>query len=165
MSSLTTPRRGKMVNGFNPDDLGQLDSTTRSLVERRARLLGPAYRLFYKNPVEISRGEGVLLYDKDGNEFLDAYNNVASIGHANPRVIQAVHRQMQTLCTHTRYIQEGILKYAEDLLATFGGRIGRSGHAMFTCTGSEANDLAVRIAKYSTGKRGIIVTSEAYHGN
>jgi 4-aminobutyrate aminotransferase-like enzyme len=165
MSSLTTPRRGKMVNAFNPDDLGQLDGNTRSLVERRARLLGPAYRLFYQNPVEISRGEGVFLYDKGGNEFLDAYNNVVSVGHANPRVIQAVHHQMQTLCTHTRYIQEGILKYAAELLATFGGRIGRTGHVMFTCTGSEANDLAVRIAKYFTGNRGIIVTSEAYHGN
>jgi 4-aminobutyrate aminotransferase-like enzyme len=158
-------RRGKMVNAFNPADLGHLDDMTRSFVERRTRLLGPAYRLFYKNPVEISRGSGVLLYDKDGNEYLDAYNNVVSVGHANARVVDAVHRQMQTLSTHTRYIQEGILKYAEHLLSTFGGRVGETGHAMFTCTGSESNDLALRMAKHYTGKHGIIVTSEAYHGN
>lgn len=165
MNSVVTSRRGKMVNSFNPADLEHLDSTTRTLVERRARLLGPAYRLFYKRPVEVSHGKGVFLYDKEGNEYLDAYNNVVSVGHANARVVDAVHRQMQTLCTHTRYIQEGILKYAEDLLSTFGGRVGEAGHAVFTCTGSEANDLALRIAKHHTGKRGIIITSEAYHGN
>src|ERR1700733_891740 len=165
MRSIVTMRRGKMVNAFNPADLGHLDDMTRSFVERRTRLLGPTYRLFYKNPVEISRGSGVLLYDKDENEYLDAYNNVVSVGHANARVVDAVHRQMQTLSTHTRYIQEGILKYAEHLLSTFGGRVGQTGHAMFTCTGSESNDLALRMAKHYTGKHGIIVTSEAYHGN
>jgi len=113
---MTTPtkiRRGKMVNAFNPEQLDHLDNSTRNAVERRTRLLGPAYRLFYDNPVQVSRGKGVLLYDKDGHEYLDAYNNVVSVGHAHPRVIDAVHRQMQTLCTHTRYIQDGILDYAE----------------------------------------------------
>jgi 4-aminobutyrate aminotransferase-like enzyme len=157
-------RREKMANAFNPSDIQNLDDVTRSFIERRARLLGPAYRLFYENPVEVSRGRGVFLYDKDGNEYLDAYNNVVSVGHSNPRVVHAVHQQMQTLCTHTRYIQEGILNYAQDLLSTFGGRVG-AGHVMFTCTGSEANDLALRIAKHFTGKRGVIVTSGAYHGN
>ena len=158
-------RRGKMNNAFNPADHAQLDPETRSFVERRARLLGPAYRLFYKAPVEISHGKGVFLYDKAGNEYLDAYNNVVSVGHGHPSVVEAVHRQMQTLCTHTRYIQQGILEYAQDLLSTFGGRVGETGHVMLTCTGSESNDLALRIAKYFTGKQGIIVTSEAYHGN
>jgi 4-aminobutyrate aminotransferase-like enzyme len=157
--------RGKMNNAFNPDSLSQLSEESRALVSKRTRLLGPAYRLFYQNPVEVSRGKGVLLYDKQGNEYLDAYNNVVSVGHAHPRVVDAVTAQMSTLCTHTRYLQEGILSYAEDLLGTFGGRIGAAGHAMFTCTGSEANDLALRIAKHYTGKQGIIVTSEAYHGN
>ncbi len=155
-------RRGKMVNGFDPSQLDQLNTETRASVERRAALLGPAYRLFYSNPVEISRAKGVLLYDKAGNEYLDAYNNVVSVGHSHPRVVAAITEQLQTLCTHTRYIQDGILDYAEDLLATFEPEIG---HAMFTCTGSEANDLALRIAKYHTGNKGIIVTSEAYHGN
>ncbi|MGE4529359.1 MAG: aspartate aminotransferase family protein [Rhodospirillaceae bacterium] len=165
MSTLGLPQRGKMVNAFNPDAASALSPRDRALVERRMRLLGPAYRLFYDTPVQVSRGEGVHLYDADGNEYLDAYNNVVSVGHANPRVAEAVHRQMQTLCTHTRYLQDGILDYAEELLATFDGRIGAAGHAMFTCTGSEANDLAMRIAQHQTGKRGIIITAEAYHGN
>ncbi|WP_366658225.1 aspartate aminotransferase family protein [Fodinicurvata sp. EGI_FJ10296] len=163
MRNAATPsRRGRMVNGFDPATLHELRERTSAQIQRRMRLLGPAYRLFYRNPVEISRGSGVMLYDADGAEYLDAYNNVVPIGHCHPRVVEAVTRQMQTLCTHTRYIQEGILDYAEDLLGTFGGRIE---HAMFTCTGSEANDLALRIAKHYTGKQGIIVTSEAYHGN
>lgn len=165
MTRAVGTRRGKMNNGFDPTDLEHLDASTRERVERRARFLGPAYRLFYNNPVQVSRGQGVFLYDRAGQEYLDCYNNVVSVGHCHPRVIDAVHRQMQTLCTHTRYIQDGILDFAEDFLPTFGGRIGEHGHVMFTCTGSEANDLAIRMAKHHTGRRGIIVTSEAYHGN
>jgi len=155
-------RRGKMVNGFNPDNMDSLTEQTRSLVGRRAKLLGPAYRLFYANPVEVCKAQGVLLYDSAGNEYLDAYNNVVSVGHSHPRVVQAITEQLQTLCTHTRYIQQGILDYAEDLLSTFEDELA---HVMFTCTGSEANDLALRVAKYQSGNQGIIVTSEAYHGN
>ena len=155
-------KRGKMVNGFNPSKVDQLDAQTREFVDRRARLLGPAYRLFYANPVEFCRASGVFMYDTDGNEYLDAYNNVVSVGHCHPHVNAAVMAQMGTLCTHTRYMQDGILEFAEKLLATFEDEIG---HVMFTCTGSEANDLALRMAKYHTGHEGIIVTSEAYHGN
>lgn len=151
-----------MVNGFDPSQPGDMDERTRNLVERRANLLGPAYRLFYSNPVEIKRADGVHLYDAAGNDYLDAYNNVVSVGHSHPRVVAAITEQLNTLCTHTRYLQEGILDYAEDLLSTFEDEIG---HAMFTCTGSEANDLALRMAKHHTGNKGIIVTSEAYHGN
>ncbi|MBY6005228.1 aminotransferase class III-fold pyridoxal phosphate-dependent enzyme [Salipiger bermudensis] len=154
-----------MVNAFNPDSLAALDPLRREAIERRTRLLGPAYRLFYQDPVELREGAGTRLFDSQGQEYLDAYNNVVSVGHCHPRVIEAVHRQMQTLCTHTRYIQEGILDYAEAMLPTFGGRIAAEGHMMFTCTGSEANDLAMRIAKHYTGHDGIIITREAYHGN
>lgn len=154
-----------MNNSFNPADADGLDSRTHSLVERRAKLLGPAYRLFYNNPVEFVRGKGVTLWDAQGNKYLDAYNNVVSVGHAHPYVVEAVHKQMQTLGTHTRYLQEGILNYAEELLATFGGEVSAQGHMMFTCTGTESNDLAMRIAQYYTGNKGIIVTAEAYHGN
>lgn len=162
--SLTAPR-GKMNNAFDPSTLEQLDDSTRSMIERRVRLLGPAYRLFYKHPVEFVRASGVHLYDRDGNEYLDAYNNVVSVGHSHPRVVAAISEQLGTLCTHTRYLQEGILDFAEELLASFGGSLSQDGHAMFTCTGSEANDLALRIAQHHTGARGLIVTSEAYHGN
>lgn len=160
--SVTSAPRGKMVNGFDPATASSLTPESRELVERRIALLGPAYRLFYKDPVEVARANGVLLYDSQGNEYLDAYNNVVSIGHCHPRVVEAITRQAQTVCTHTRYIQKGILDYAEQLLATFDGPARR---AMFTCTGSEANDLAVRMARHHTGNQGIIITDEAYHGN
>lgn len=162
---MTAPSvRGKMVNSFDPTTAGHLDDRARTLIERRQRLLGPAYRLFYEKPVEIARGLGTTLWDSDGRQYLDAYNNVVSVGHANPRVVEAVHQQMQTLNTHTRYLNDRILDYSEKLLSTFDGRIA-SGHTMFTCTGSEANDLALRIAKHHTGEQGVIITAEAYHGN
>ncbi|MGM4992368.1 aspartate aminotransferase family protein [Tardiphaga sp. 841_E9_N1_2] len=162
MTAITSAPRGKMVNGFDPATATGLTEESRKLVTRRTELLGPAYRLFYSNPVEVARAKGVLLYDSEGNEYLDAYNNVVSVGHCHPRVVDAITQQAQTICTHTRYIQKGILDYAEDLLGTFDGP---KRHAMFTCTGSEANDLAVRMAKHHTGNQGIIITDEAYHGN
>ncbi len=163
MTATPAPKaRGKMVNGFDPSQAGALDQRTRDRVARRALLLGPAYRLFYSEPVTFSRAKGALMYDAEGRDYLDAYNNVVSIGHGHPKVVEAVARQMEMLCTHTRYIQDGILDFAEKLLATFEDEIA---HVMFTCTGSEANDLALRIARHHTGHKGIIVTSEAYHGN
>jgi 4-aminobutyrate aminotransferase-like enzyme len=150
-----------MVNGFDPDRLRELPDQMQKNIRRRDKSLGPGYRLFYDAPLEIVRGQGVTLFDRDGNDYLDVYNNVPSVGHAHPRVIAAVHEQMQTLNTNTRYVQESILDYSEQLLSTFPAELG---HVMFTCTGSEANDLAMRVAKYATGNQGIIVTSGAYHG-
>ncbi len=138
-----------------------LPSETQALVARRARVLGPAYRLFYETPLHPVRGEGVWLYDADGQRYLDAYNNVASVGHCHPHVVEAIARQAAVLNTHTRYLHEGVLDYAERLLATMPPALA---HAMFTCTGSEANDLAMRIARAHTGGDGLIVTRFAYHG-
>ena len=157
--------RGDMANGFNPKDTDHLGVEELAHVSRRQRLLGPAYRLFYRSPVEISHAKGVFLYDRHGKEYLDAYNNVVSLGHSHPRVVEAIQRQVETLCTHTRYMQEPLLDYAEKLLGSFKGRLSSEGCAMFTCTGSEANDLALRVARFVTGKTGVIVTTEAYHGN
>lgn len=150
-----------MINGFDPNRLGELPDQMQKNIRRRDQSLGPGYRLFYDTPLEIVRGKGVTLFDRDGNDYLDVYNNVPSVGHAHPRVIAAVHEQMQTLNTNTRYVQESILDYSEDLLSTFPAELG---HVMFTCTGSEANDLAMRVAKFATGNQGVIVTSGAYHG-
>ena len=150
-----------MINGFDPNRLSELPDQMQKSIQRRDQSLGPGYRLFYDTPLEIVRGKGVTLFDRDGNDYLDVYNNVPSVGHAHPRVIAAVHEQMQTLNTNTRYVQESILDYSEQLLSTFPAELG---HVMFTCTGSEANDLAMRVAKYATGNQGIIVTSGAYHG-
>lgn len=150
-----------MINGFSPADAARLDAHERQLIERRERLLGPAYRLFYEHPLHTVRGEGVWLYDAAGRRYLDAYNNVASVGHCHPRVVEAIARQAAVLNTHTRYLQDGILDYTEDLLSTFPAELGQ---VMFTCTGSEANDLALRIARHHTGGNGVIVTRFAYHG-
>lgn len=150
-----------MVNGFTAADAARLSEAERSLIERRDKALGPAYRLFYERPLHIVRGEGVWLYDADGKRYLDAYNNVASVGHCHPHVVNAICEQAKVLNTHTRYLHEGILGYAEKLLATFPAELN---HVMFTCTGSEANDLALRIARQYTGGTGVIVTQLAYHG-
>jgi 4-aminobutyrate aminotransferase-like enzyme len=152
---------GKMANAFDIAAQAEVPTAQRALIERREKLLGPAYRLFYTEPLHIVRGEGVWLYDASGAKFLDAYNNVTSVGHCHPHVIAATARQAATLATHTRYLHEGILNYAERLLATFPAAIG---HLMLTCTGSEANDLALQIARAATGKTGLIVTNTAYHG-
>ena len=152
---------GKMANAFDVTARAEVPTAQRALIERREQLLGPAYRLFYAEPLHIVRGEGVWLYDASGAKYLDAYNNVASLGHCHPHVVEAITRQVATLATHTRYLHEGILDYAERLLATFPAAIG---HLMLTCTGSEANDLALRIAHSATGNTGLIVTDTAYHG-
>ena len=92
------------------------------MIARRSRLLGPAYRLFYDQPVQFVRGEGVWLYDAAGHRYLDAYNNVASVGHCHPRVVQAIARQAAVLNTHTRYLHETVLDYAEKLLGDVSAR-------------------------------------------
>ncbi len=150
-----------MVNGFDATRLGSLPERERKLIERRQALMGPSYRLFYETPVHVTRAEGVWLYGPDGEAYLDAYNNVPSVGHCHPHVTQAIARQAAELNTHTRYLGEQILDYSERLLATFPAGLDR---VMYTCTGSEAVDLALRLARYYTGGTGIIITENAYHG-
>jgi 4-aminobutyrate aminotransferase-like enzyme len=151
-----------MINAYDTTaSTNSLDPADKALIERRAAAMGPAYRLFYEEPLHIVRGDGVWLWDKHGKKYLDAYNNVASVGHSHPRVVQAVAGQMGVLNTHTRYLHEDIVTYAERLLATMPDALG---HVMFTCTGSEANDIALRIARSYTRRQGVIVTRLAYHG-
>ncbi|MCH7980383.1 MAG: aminotransferase class III-fold pyridoxal phosphate-dependent enzyme [Proteobacteria bacterium] len=132
------------------------------MIERRRKLLGSAYELFYDEPVHLIRGEGVWLFDADGRKYLDMYNNVAHVGHCHPYVVAALTKQISTLNTHTRYLHDNILEYAERLTGKFSDELDT---AIFACTGSEANELALRIARYVTGATGIIVTNFAYHGN
>ncbi len=150
-----------MVNQYIPGREGDISAADAALIKRRAELLGPAYRLFYEKPLHIVRGEGVWLYDPDGQPYLDVYNNVASVGHCHPHVVAALTKQAGILNTHTRYLHETIVEYAARLLAKFPPALK---HVMFTCTGSEANDLALRIAKSYTKGTGVIVTKLAYHG-
>ncbi len=138
------------------------DSAAARLIARRDRLMGSAYRLFYENPIHLVKGEGVWLYDADGRKYLDLYNNVPHVGHCHPHVVEALTKQIRTLNTHTRYLHENVLDYAERLTEKFPDELDV---AMFSCTGSEANELALRIARAYTGGTGIIVTEFAYHGN
>jgi 4-aminobutyrate aminotransferase-like enzyme len=138
-----------------------LAEADQDLLDRRTRLLGPSYRLFYDTPLHLVRGERVWMWDAEGRRYLDMYNNVPCVGHCHPRVVAALTKAASTLNTHTRYLHESVLELAETLLATMPPEIG---NVMFTCTGSEANDLAIRVAKSATGGTGVIVTENAYHG-
>ncbi|MEO1819115.1 aspartate aminotransferase family protein [Pseudomonas sp.] len=149
------------TNSFRAEHAADLSQALRDLTHKREQVLGGAYRLFYRRPVHLVKGQGQYLWDAEGKKYLDVYNNVASLGHCHPAVIDAVHQQMGQLNTHTRYLHEGILNYTESLLATLPPEINR---AMYMCTGSEANDLAIRVAQSWSGGTGIIVTQEAYHG-
>ncbi len=150
-----------MVNAYDPDAAPSSEPSLAALLERRNTVLGAGYRLFYSQPLHIVRGEGVWLFDAAGRRYLDAYNNVACVGHGHPEVVDAIARQALVLNTHTRYLHESIVEYAESLLQHFPAPLA---NLMLTCTGSEANDLALRVAFACTGGTGIIVTRNAYHG-
>ena len=132
------------------------------MIERRRKLLGSAYRLFYEQPVHLVRGVGAWLFAADGNKYLDMYNNVPHVGHCHPRVVEAIARQSGELNTHTRYLHENVIELAERLTGKCPQELD---NVMFSCTGSEANELALRIASTVTGGTGIVVTDFAYHGN
>lgn len=142
-----------MNQTFNP--------VTQDLIRRRNRAMGRAYRLFYKQPLNIVRAQDVWLYDADGRKYLDVYNNVPHVGHCHPQVVEAITRQSQTLNTHTRYLNETVIAYAERLTALLPAGLD---NAMFACSGTEANELALRLARAKTGATGMIVTDHAYHG-
>jgi 4-aminobutyrate aminotransferase-like enzyme len=150
-----------MINGYSPDANVDLPPHVAALIARRQKVMGSAYRLFYESPVELVRGKGVWLYDSLGRAYLDMYNNVSCVGHSHPAVVEAIARQAGQLNTHTRYLNESVVGYAERLVSTFPAALS---NVMFTCTGSEANDLALRIAKKCARGSGIIVTENAYHG-
>jgi 4-aminobutyrate aminotransferase-like enzyme/Ser/Thr protein kinase RdoA (MazF antagonist) len=138
-----------------------LRRSPEDLVRRRRRRLGPGLELSYAEPVHFTRGDGVHLFDPAGECYLDAYNNVPSVGHANPHVAEAVARQMAELCSNTRYLHETILDYGDRLVQTLPEPLDS---CLFVNSGSEANDAAWRIAKAVTGRQGALVMASAYHG-
>ncbi len=139
-----------------------LSAHAKRMMAQRQRLLGPNNAHFYDDPVHFVRGEGVWLFDHTGRRYLDCYNNVPHVGHCHPRVVEAICRQTGTLNAHSRYLHENILEYAERLTATFDRSLSTM---LYTCTGSEANDVALRMAQSVTGNKGLIVTDFTYHGN
>ena len=134
--------------------------STPELHRARSQLLG-GLELSYAHPVHLVGGRGVFLEAADGRRYLDAYNNVPVLGHSHPAVVDAVCSQLATLNTNSRYLQEAPVELAERLLATLPDRLDR---VLLVNSGSEANDLAWRIARHATGASGGIVTSWAYHG-
>ena len=135
---------------------------TQELARRRRRVLGPALTgLTYERPVHAVRGEGVWLYEADGTRLLDAYNNVPVVGHRHPRVTEAVVRQTRLLNTHARYLYEPLIELGERLTASMPAGLDT---VMLVNSGSEANELAWRLALAATGNRGAIVSDHAYHG-
>jgi len=133
-----------------------------SLRQRRDQALGSGAELFYDTPLEIVRGEGVYLYDRAGRRYVDMYNNVPCIGHANPAVVRAMAEQQAMVNTHSRYLHEGIVSFAERLVDLNHDGIES---VVFSCSGTEAIEVAIQIARVVTGSRGLVCTDATYHGN
>jgi 4-aminobutyrate aminotransferase-like enzyme len=136
--------------------------TADEILAARRRLLGPSLSLSYRTPLHIVRGEGAYLFDADGRAYLDCVNNVAHVGHAHPRVVEAGAAQMRLLNTNTRYLHETVVLYAERLTALLPDHLEV---CFFTNSGSEANELALRLARAATGRPDVATVDVAYHGN
>lgn len=133
----------------------------QTLAQARGSVLGGTYRTFYSTPLIVESASGCIITDVNGNNYLDAYNNVPVLGHSAPQVRLAVEAQLGRANVHTRYVDKGIVDYAQRLVATFPDSLES---VVFACSGSEANDLALRLAAHATGRDGVIVTRHAYHG-
>jgi len=142
---------------------GEVDADRERMLARRRRVMGPQTYMFYDKPLHMVRGEGAWLYDVTGRRFLDVYNNVPHVGHCHPHVVEAIARQAAILNTNTRYLFDEVLDYAERLGATMPAGSGLTA-CMFVNSGSEAVDLATRLAKAYTGDTGALVMEYAYHG-
>ena len=138
------------------------DADPQELLSERRRLLGPSLSIAYREPLRIVRGHGAFLYDATGRAYLDVVNNVAHVGHCHPRVVRAGSRQMAVLNTNTRYLHGSILRFADSLRAVLPEPLSV---CFFVCSGSEANELALRLARAHTKGRDLIVLDGAYHGN
>jgi Ser/Thr protein kinase RdoA (MazF antagonist)/murein DD-endopeptidase MepM/ murein hydrolase activator NlpD len=132
------------------------------ILSLRQQILGRNLSISYQKPLKIVRGRRQYLYTADGRKYLDGINNVCHVGHCHPRVVAAGQRQMPVLNTNTRYLHDNIIEYARRLLAKFPDPLNV---CFFVCTGSEANELALRLARTYTGRHDIIMVDGAYHGN
>jgi len=135
--------------------------SVQELLARRHRLMGRDLPIFYDPPLHLVRGRDVWLFDADGRRYLDVYNNVSHVGHCHPRVVEAIVRQARLLNTNTRYLGTQVIEYCERLVALFPGR---RMVCAFVNSGSEANDIAWRMAKACTGNGGGLTMEYAYHG-
>jgi 4-aminobutyrate aminotransferase-like enzyme/Ser/Thr protein kinase RdoA (MazF antagonist) len=166
---VAAPRETEVWSSFSPDpdELLRLSMPTtyrpaEGLAARRVRVLGPSLSLSYPDAIHVVRGRGAYLFDDQGREYLDCVNNVAHVGHEHPQVVAAGQRQMAVLNTNTRYLHEAVIEYAERLGALLPDPLSV---CYLVNSGSEANELALRMARTVTGGRGIVVVEGGYHGN
>lgn len=136
--------------------------SSQEIIDLRRKHINPTLSMSYKEPVKMIRGEGAYLFDQQGNAYLDMVNNVCHVGHCHPAVVAAGQKQMAQLNTNTRYLHDNIVEYAQRLTATLPAELSV---VFLTNSGTEANDLALRIAKTYTQANDIIVVDHAYHGN
>jgi 4-aminobutyrate aminotransferase-like enzyme len=134
---------------------------TAALIVRRDAAFGRGAKLFYDTPLHVVRGQGASLFDADGRRYVDMYNNVPCVGHAHPRIAEAMAHQQATLNTHSRYLHESAIALAERLT----GLQRVTDCALFSCSGTEAVEVAIRMARLASGARGIVCTNHTYHGN
>lgn len=132
------------------------------LLDRHHRVMGDHAPLFYEEPLTLQSGNGVWLENLNGDRYLDLYNNVPCVGHANPRVVANLAEQAATLNVHSRYLHDGVVNYVERLVGLHHDGIES---AILGCSGTEATEMALTLARTVTGKRGIICTDATYHGN
>jgi len=155
-------RLAEMPEGWPTEVFHHATDPGPDLLAARRRALGPSLSLSYDRPLHIIRGRGPFLYDSGGRAYLDCVNNVAHVGHCHPAVTRATAEQMALLNTNTRYLHRKLTDYAERLTATLPDPLRV---VYLVCSGSEANELALRLARAHTGRDGIIVVDAAYHGN
>ncbi len=136
--------------------------SSEEILSLRQKHLGPSLSISYQKPLHIVRGQGQYLYDENNQPYLDAVNNVPHVGHNHPRVVEAAQRQTAVLNTNTRYLHDNLVEYAARLTATLPEPLSV---CYFVCSGSEANELALRLARTHTGQRDLLVLDGAYHGN
>lgn len=151
-----------LILGIPGERFGEPARSAASTLEKRRRLLGGNVSVSYRSPLKIVRGFGVWLYDDTGRAFLDMYNNVPLVGHSHPRVVRAIQAQAGLLNTNTRYLHDHVVRYAERLTALMPEPLRV---CFFVNSGSEANDLALRMARTHTGREDVIVLENAYHGH
>ena len=132
------------------------------LMARRDRAMGQGAPSFYETPVELVRGEGIWLFDASGRRYMDVYNNVPAVGHCHPRVVEALSRQAALLNVHSRYLNELVVSYCERLMALHADPLTT---LIMGCSGTEALEVALQLARTATGGRGVIISNATYHGN
>ena len=151
-----------LILGIPSDKFPPREPDKAETLAKRKEWLGRSLSISYREPLKIVRGWQQYLFDNEGRKYLDAYNNVAHVGHNHPRVVAAAQRQMSILNTNTRYLHDTILRYADKLTSQLPEPLNV---CFFVNSGSEANELALRLARTFTGQRDMIVLEAAYHGN